>query len=141
MMFYTLSFPIPFLYPLTFARWEVDSLLLRTRIAFNLFSKTSSNRSVLLNMCHLSTSHVIEKKEFFPHNYQYYHLKKMFHKTVHASQRFTVYNFSKRIQRKTYVHTGKSALIMVNHSQRIQPLVEFNPSAELRPFMKLTQSL
>jgi len=68
MMFYTFSFPIPFLYLLTFARWEVDSLLLmRTRIAlFNLFSSTSSNRSVLLNMCHLFTGHVIEKKIFAP---------------------------------------------------------------------------
>lgn len=67
-MFYTFSFPIPFLYLLTFARWEVDSLLLmRTRIAlFNLFSSTSSNRSVLLNMCHLFTGHVIEKNNFAP---------------------------------------------------------------------------
>ena len=62
----------------------------------------------------------------------------MFQKTVHQSQTVTVYNFPKRTQRKTYAQPGNSALIMVNHSQKIQALVEFNPSAELRPFMKLT---
>lgn len=88
-------------------------------------------------MCHLFTGHVIEKRDFCPHN-NYYHLKKMFQKTVHPSQTVTVYNFPKKTQRKTYAQPGKSALITVNHSQKIQALVEFNPSAELRPFMKLT---